>query len=123
MIEDVRIADAGYFPEPCAMWKRLPPPLVGGGEFMRAWEFDGLRVIASAGKYDGTEWLHVSYSRGKRIPSYRDTQLVLKHFFQGRKAVMVFPEEEHYVNIHPNCLHLWHSASNPLPDFDEHGSI
>ena len=123
MIEDIRIADAGYFPEPCAMWKgmRLPKPL--SDEFMRAWSFDGLRVVASAGKYGGQEWLHVSYSRSKSIPSYRDTQLVLKHFFQGRKAVMVFPEEEHYVNIHPNCLHLWYSAANPLPDFDENGSI
>lgn len=55
MIEDVRIADAGYFPEPCAMWKgmRLPKPL--SDEFMRAWSFDGLRVVASAGKYGGQE--------------------------------------------------------------------
>ena len=40
-----------------------------------------------------------------------------------KKAIMVFPEEENYVNIHPNCLHLWYSAENPIPEFSQNHSI
>jgi hypothetical protein len=34
------------------------------------------------------------------------------------KAIMVFPEKKHHVNIHPFCLHLWVCMDdNPLPEF------
>ena len=54
------------------------------------------------------------------MPTYADLQLVKSEFIgNDKKAIMVFPEEENYVNIHPNCLHLWYSAENPIPEFSE----
>ena len=35
-----------------------------------------------------------------------------------KKSIMVFPSEDHYVNLAKHCLHLWYSKSNPIPDFD-----
>lgn len=84
-----------------------------------SYDFNGLHVIVSPARYEGTEWLHVSFSRKSRIPDYKDIQLVRKDFIgTDKKSIMVFPNEEHYVNIAKYCLHLWYSAENPIPDFD-----
>lgn len=42
-----------------------------------------------------------------------------KKFWIGedKKAVMILPEKENYVNIDKNCLHLFYSKHNPLPEF------
>lgn len=121
--DDIRIAEAAFFPDPPSYWKKIPNAMRYLGkdadEWSRGWIFSGIRVIASAGTFDGREWLHVSFSRERRLPDYKDLQLVRKDFIgTDKKAIMVFPEESHYVNIHQNCLHLWYSAENPLPDFD-----
>lgn len=124
MISDVKIKESKYFPEPDkTLWKELPPFTPESKEYMKTWMYNGLIVMASVGLYDGKEWLHLSYSRKSRIPEYKDTQLVLKHFLHNKKAVMVFPEIKDYVNIAENCLHLFYSAENPLPDFALNGLI
>lgn len=120
---DIRIADAAFFPNPPDYWKKIPNAMwllgMDTDEWSGVWIFDGIMVIASAGTFDGREWLHVSFSRKSRLPDYKDLQLVRKDFIgTDKKAVMVFPEESHYVDIAKNCLHLWYSAENPLPDFD-----
>ena len=112
---DVKIADAKFFPHPNKIF--MESSLVEN-EYWKGWKFNGLSVIASVGKYNGVEWLHVSFSRRSRMPTYDDLQLVKREFIgNNKKAVMVFPEEKNYVNIHPNCLHLWYSAENPIPEF------
>jgi len=64
-------------------------------------------------------WLHISFSRQNRIPSYEELQLVKENFIgSDKKAIMVLPGREHYVNQHRYCLHLWYSKDNPIPDFD-----
>lgn len=125
-IKDVKINDAKYFPSPSTLWKELPPlPVANAKEYEKGWINNGLLVMASVGIYsDGKEWLHISYSRAKRIPEYKDTQLVLKHFVGNRKAIMVFPEEKDYVNIHKFCLHLFVcNDKDNLPDFAYGGMI
>lgn len=128
-MKDIRIKDAVFFPHPQAMWKELLVAQTLGkkaSKYMKAWVFDGLMVIASCGEYeDGKEWLHISFSRKSRIPSYDDLQRVKRDFIgEDKKAVFVLPERENYVNIHKNCLHLFYSKDNPLPEFSNRtGSI
>lgn len=119
-MKDIKIKEAEYFPSPQKMWRRLPSAFgAESEEYMRAWTFDGLIVIASVGEYqDGKQWLHVSFSRRSKIPSYEDMQRVKRDFFgEDKKAVLVLPEKENYVNINKNCLHLFYCKDNPLPEF------
>lgn len=81
---------------------------------------DGLFIIASIQKeLDNKQWIHVSFSRQNKLPSYNDLKLV-KNVFIGKdkKAIQIFPEDDAHVNLMPNCLHLWHCLDgDPLPDF------
>lgn len=110
-VEDIKIADAAYFPKPQAIYKELPVVFMGpdAADYMRAWMYNGLMIIASVGKYeDGHEWLHVSVSRKSRIPSYEDITRVKRDFIgEDRKAITVLPEKKYHVNLHENCLHLF----------------
>ena len=68
----------------------------------------GLRVLVDCEfKDDGNPWLHVSYSRKDWVPNHADSCKVKEAFVGDRYAYAVFPPAEKYVNIHPNCLHLW----------------
>lgn len=121
-MKDIKIKDAAYFPNPQALWKegKIEKALgAGAGEYMRAWTYNGLLVIASAGEYeDGREWLHVSVSRKSRLPTYDELTRVKRDFIgDDKKAVFVLPEKQNHVNIHNYCLHLFYSANNPLPEF------
>lgn len=123
-IERVRIAEAKFFPKLPNYWKQTKVSIYNiiskdADDYIRFYDFNGLHVIVSPVKYDGTEWLHVSFSRKSRIPDYKDIQLVRKDFIgTDKKSIMVFPDEAHYVNIAKYCLHLWYSVANPIPDFD-----
>jgi hypothetical protein len=80
---------------------------------------DGLKVIVEAELVDSELWLHVSFSRKGKVPSYDDTMAVKRLFVgRGRKAIQVFPSEEEHFSLHPNCLHLYSPIDrDPLPDF------
>lgn len=82
-------------------------------------------VIASISReLDGYYWLHLSMSHRNRVPTY-DELVYLKRHWAGddRKCIMVFPEKENHVNIHPYVLHLWCCIDgDPLPDFT-HGRM
>lgn len=80
----------------------------------------GIRVIIDCSeKVDGNMWLHVSYSRADRVPDHADTCKVKAAFLGDRYAYAVFPPAGQYVNIHPNCLHLWARLDGQavLPEF------
>lgn len=121
-MRDIKISDAVYFPHPQTIYKELPIYKAMGveaGEYMKAWTFNGLFIMASAGEYDdGKEWLHISVSRKSRLPTYEELTRIKRDFIgDDKKAVFVLPEKEKHVNIHNYCLHLFYSAENPLPDF------
>ena len=122
MIKDIKIKDAAYFPKPQAIYKELPiAPAFGAqaAEYMRAWTFNGLQIIATAAVMDDDrEWLHVSVSRKSRLPSYEEMTRIKRDFIgDDKKAISVLPEKKYHVNIHEYCLHLFYSAENPLPEF------
>lgn len=72
-------------------------------------------VIAS----DGFGWEHVSVSRHDRCPTW-DEMCQVKDMFWGDQdcVIQYHPPRSEYVNLHPNCLHLWRQigANIPMPD-------
>lgn len=94
------------------------------GAFIKS---DGLRVLLSVEmkKDDHRVWLHVSLSRGDRLPSWDDVKEV-KDIFIGkdRTAAQVLPPEDEYINYHPSVLHLWCCLNKKIfPDFRRHGVL
>jgi hypothetical protein len=87
---------------------------------------DGFTVLASVQRQrDGQRWLHVSFSRPDRLPSWEELKEV-KQIFIGRErtAIQVIPRDSEYVNVHPYCLHLWTCLdSEVVPDFAVSGLI
>jgi hypothetical protein len=77
---------------------------------MGAFEVQGpsgakLRVISSGGQ---DEWEHVSVSTSHRTPNWREMCFVKDAFWREDECVIQYhPPKRDYVNIHPNCLHLW----------------
>lgn len=79
----------------------------------------GMSVIISGELHESKKWAHLSFARKTRLPSYAD-MIRVKHVFLGddKKALMVLPGIDEWVNIHPFCLHLYHCLDNDgLPDF------
>lgn len=80
---------------------------------------DGLKVAVEVEFIDDALWLHVSFSRRDRDPSYFDITRVKETFIGAeRKAVMVLPKQSEHYNFAKHCLHLYSPLDrDPLPDF------
>jgi len=113
-----------------AVFPRVLPadwrPITEMGEFWNArWlkSADGLKVAFEVEFNDGQLWIHVSFSRRYRDPSYFDMVRVKEVFFgHDRKAIMVLPKRDEHYNLHAHCLHLYSPLTkDPLPDFRTHG--
>jgi hypothetical protein len=66
---------------------------------------------------NGRQWLHLSVSHRSRYPTWDELREV-KNMILGRDraAYQVLPREADYVNVHPNCFHLWSPLSDdPFP--------
>jgi hypothetical protein len=103
-MKDIKIKDAAYFPQPQAIYKELPMARAMGpeaAEYMRAWEFNGLQIIASVAEYDDNkEWLHISVSRKSRLPTYDDMTRIKRDFIgDDRKAISVLPEKKNHLDL------------------------
>lgn len=82
---------------------------------------DGMAIIKSTEYYDKvqmeTEWgidympvgyyKHVSFSRKDRLPTWSEVKLVKEKFFGDNFVFKVLPREKYYINLHPNCFHLF----------------
>lgn len=65
---------------------------------------ESLLVLASIDK----GWEHVSVSSSNGIPTWGEMCKVRKLFWEDEELVIQFhPKKSEYVNLHPNCLHLW----------------
>jgi hypothetical protein len=102
--------ECAFFPSVLSSrWKRIGTAAGNSGWLYE--ERSGLRVIASAEQHpDGKRWIHVSVSRQDRLPSW-DELVAVKELFIGaeREAVQFLPPRSQWVNMHDNCLHIWHS--------------
>jgi hypothetical protein len=86
---------------------------------------NGLSIIITGEVYQEKRWIHVSFARKSRMPDYSDIKIIKRDFIgDDKKAIMIFPDEEHYVNIHPYCLHLFCCLDGDgLPEFSREGLL
>lgn len=88
------------------------PPGALYGYFRFRVEEAVLAVISSGERHgEGLEsWEHVSvsvYPKAKRLPSWREMQVIKDLFWRKDETVVEFhPAESEYVNVY-DCLHLW----------------
>ena len=75
----------------------------------------GLRhctVIASW----GGGWEHVSVCPGNRTPDWGEMNKIKDMFWNDDEVVMqLHPAKSNYVNLMPNCLHLWRPIGKEIP--------
>jgi hypothetical protein len=64
--------------------------------------------------------LHASVAHPHRDPTWAEIRAARDRFFPAQAwVVQVLPPEDHYVNAHAHCFHLWEvdrSAIDPHPD-------
>lgn len=95
------------------------PPLGDdrNGAFEIPYKGRRFRLIVS----DGGGWDHVSISLKDRCPTWLEMCHFKDLFFKKSETVVQFhPAEAAYVNLHPNCLHLWRKqkkGGHELPPF------
>lgn len=71
-----------------------------------------LTIVASA----GMDWEHVSVSCRNRCPNWQEMCFVKNLFWDEEEVVMqLHPAKSNYVNMHPNCLHLWKPQKKEIP--------
>lgn len=69
-------------------------------------------IICSSGE----GWEHVSIAHKHKIPSWKTMCILKDMFFHEEEAVMqLHPPASDYVNMHPNCLHLWRPLDQNIP--------
>jgi len=94
--------------------------LVTGAFFERVTYREHLLLGLSLEPHDGRTWWHLSMSGRDRVPTWADL-VAAKEAFLGTDsdAIQVIPRRARYVNVHPNCLHLFAPATGEtgLPDF------
>lgn len=84
----------------------------GNGAFKIPIDGKTFGVIAS----DGGGWDHVSVSHRNRIPTWEEMCKVKELFFEDDEVAMqLHPAKKDYINIHPNCLHLWRPQNQDIP--------
>lgn len=76
----------------------------------------GHNILRSIETQDHGRLLHVSISHPDRYPTWEEIKEAKDYFFGDEKdAIMVFPRRELWVNIAPNCFHLWELPRIPGP--------
>lgn len=79
----------------------------------------GLAVMVSFSTIeDGRKYLHISFSRPDRIPSWeemRDALYDLPWVNCAKEIFMTLPPKQDYVNLNPNVMHWWQDRNNGKP--------
>ncbi len=76
------------------------------------------KMIASVIWSTGGGWEHVSVAPYRRsyTPSWDEMCKVKEMFFHDDEVVVQYhPAKSQYVNIVPNCLHLWRPTEQEMP--------
>jgi len=86
----------------------------------------GIKVaISCCVEADGKNWVHLSVSRRKTLPSWAELKQV-KDLFLGVNAlaIQVLPPKDEFVNDYEYCLHVYQCLDErPIPDFRKLGTI
>lgn len=89
-----------------------------GARFVIPYNNQKLTVIAARLEEDdkGVKWEHVSVSHKKRLPTWDELKFIRLLFWDAEDEILqFFPPMSEYVNVHPNCLHLWRPTNVKLP--------
>ena len=63
-----------------------------------------------------TQWEHVSVSLPNRCPHWNEMAHIKGLFWNEEDVVIQFhPRKSEYVNMSPNCLHLWKWNGGEMP--------
>lgn len=107
-MKDLRIEEATFFSKPNAIFKERKEWEKETQGISRAWEFNGLLVMASVGiMQDGREWLHVSFSRRSKLPTYADLQLVKREFIGKDKKALIMNSKRSLILSYIILLKRW----------------
>lgn len=106
-------------------YRRLVPPYASApgdrfGRFTVPFRTVIMTVVVDDGELSG--WEHVSVSLPNRCPNWTEMCFIKALFWSEDETVVQFhPCKSDYVNVHPNCLHLWARCGNayelPPKDF------
>lgn len=65
---------------------------------------------------NGGGWDHVSVSHKNRCPTWAEMCIIKDIFFDEEECCVEYhPAKSNYVNIHPNCLHIWKPQNRSIP--------
>ena len=65
---------------------------------------------------NGGGWDHVSVSHKSRCPTWPEMCVIKDIFFEEEECCVEYhPAKSNYVNIHPNCLHIWKPQNRSIP--------
>jgi hypothetical protein len=82
--------------------------LAGQSLGARAWIGQGFTILASIDLTPHGDLRHVSISHKHRYPTWEEIKSVRAAFFDpDTDVMMMLPKAQDYVNVHPNCFHLW----------------
>lgn len=64
----------------------------------------------------GGGWEHVSVCPSNRTPDWNEMCAIKEMFWNDDEVVMqLHPTKSNYVNLMPNCLHLWRPIGQEIP--------
>ena len=96
-------------------WKEIP--LIQGlpvTQDTTSWAKGSLKVLFSPKEkhteqdLGGGYWKHLSISHPRRYPFWQEILDARYTFFSENETVIqIMPPTQEYVNLHPNCFHLW----------------
>lgn len=65
---------------------------------------------------NGGGWDHVSVSHKNRCPTWAEMCIIKDIFFDEEECCVEYhPAKSKYVNIYPNCLHIWKPQNRSIP--------
>jgi hypothetical protein len=68
----------------------------------------GVKVIVNQEPTRHGRLWHLSISRNDRYPSWDEIREARDSLLpKDMDFMMILPQEKDYVNVHPNCFHLW----------------
>ena len=76
---------------------------------------ENVRVIETVEDHGSNgQWRHCSISRADRYPTWAEiVQVRTRFFLDSDYVVQILPPSGEYVNVHPNCFHLWARLDQP----------
>lgn len=82
----------------------MPPVRMGLEPNACRYEMNGCTIIVGS----SSKGYHMSISHPDRLPTWEEIRTArYKLCPKNVTMAMLLPPENEYVNIHPNCFHLW----------------